>query len=182
MSQKKSGMTATGLRGLLIFLMILVIAGSVAGFYYGLQMVREYAVEVSHTTQDAAASDNQFDQLQALRQQLAQTQQLVKKANQIFTTNAKYQSQAVTDFQAYAKKAGVTIDTITFPNEGSTSTTKVVSVTLEDPVEYKRLIHFLQLTETSLPKLQTTSLSISRNTSNNDTVDVAAIKFNMSVK
>ncbi len=76
-AKTSGGFKATTLRGILIFFMIIVIGGAGAGFYFGLQMVRTYAVEVSHTTQDATASGTQFDQLQSLRQQLGQTQRLV---------------------------------------------------------------------------------------------------------
>jgi Tfp pilus assembly protein PilO len=175
---------ATSLRGLLIFLMILVLGASAAGFYLGLQYIREYAVEVSHVTQDAVASDSQVVELQKLRQQLAQTKKLVAKANQIFATPSNYQTKAVTDLERYADTSGVEIAGINF--RGSVSATDQnaeLAIALEQPVSYRQLIHFLQLIENSIPKMQVIEMSVSRpETPNGDNVRVGTIRIKMSVR
>lgn len=184
MAKQAKKFDATSLRGLLAFLMVIVLGASAAGFYFGLQTIREYAVEVSHVTQDAVASGAQVDELQRLRQQLTQTKQLVAKANQIFAKPSDYQARAVTDLQRYANRSGVKIDGINFPGQISAAEqTAPIAISLEQPVTYSQLVYFLQLIETSLPKMQVTELVVSRPESpNGDAVRVATIRINMSVR
>ena len=71
---KQKKFQATSLRKLLVTLFVIVILGLAGAFYLGLQIIREYSVEVEKTSKDAAASAKQVEDLAALRQQLADTQ------------------------------------------------------------------------------------------------------------
>jgi len=169
---KKSSLTATSLRSLLFFLMVLTVGGVVAGFYFGLERVKEHAVEVSHTVADADASGKRVDELQRLKVALAQSESLVEKANKIFTTEDQYQSQALKDVQKYANDTGITISNTTFdtgtvtPDESDptqpTSSSHSIVLTLDSPVSYAKLIQFLTLVEGNLPKMQVTSIDLQR--------------------
>lgn len=183
--KQKQAFQATSLRKLLVFLMILILAAAIGGFYLGLQQIRAYAVEVSHTTQDASASGAQVDRLRVLEQQLAQTQTLVEKADRIFTTDADYQSQAVKDLQKYASVAGVTISNTDFAQGGDIASQpyRLVTIRLEQPVSYERVVRFLQLVEGSIPKMQVDSITITRPASaSGDQVNVESIGIRISVR
>lgn len=164
---KKTGMKATSVRSLLTFLIVILIAGTVAGFYLGLQLVREASVDVSHTAQDAQASGKAIDELQQLKVTLTQSQALVTKANQLFTTSTGYQAQALKDVQKYASETGVTISKTNF-DTGATNdpnisaSAKPFSITLQSPVSYSKLINFLDAIEGNLPKMQVTSMELTR--------------------
>jgi uncharacterized protein (UPF0333 family) len=172
---KQSSMKATSLRSLLIFLLILVIAGIAAGFYYGLGRVREYAVEVSHTNADAQAAEQQVGELQRLKATLASSNELVKKANQLFATESSYQSRAIRDVQRYASRANITITDTSFPTgqQGSGSHTLVIN--LASPTSYVNFIRFLESIESNLPKMQVTGVDISR--ASGDTISVQNINI-----
>lgn len=164
----KKSMKATSLRSLLTVLLIVMIIGAGAGFYYGLEQVRAFSVEVSHTAADANASANAVDELQKLKQALAERETLVNKANQLFTTDASYQSQALKDVQKYASNIGLTILNTNFespPAESATPTTagtKSFSITLQSPLSYKKLLLLLDSIEGNLPKMQVSSIEVSR--------------------
>ncbi len=180
----KKALQATTLRKLLITLFILVILGIGGAFYFGLGLIREYAIEVTHSSEDAKASGGQIEDLQALQKQLEATQTLVGKANELFATEQTFQTQAITDLQRYASEAGVAITSTNFdqgdqPPQGA----RKVTITLTEPVSYPNLIRFLTLIEGSIPKMQVTKLTTSRPTSpSGDTVSVDPIELNISVR
>lgn len=163
---------------------MLVIISICGGFAYGLQVIREYSKEVTRTTEDANASGKQVEQLQALRQQLAQAQSLVEKANQIYATPANYQSVALNDLRRYATVAGISIvDTDFSQGDQPSQDSRRVTITLGDPVSYKNLVRFMQLVETSMPKMQVQSFSVARPSAPvGDQVTVSDIIINISVR
>lgn len=163
----KKGMKATSLRGLLAVVLVLIIAALTGGFYLGLQQIREFAVDVSHTSADASASGDQVSELRLLQETLAARETLVDKANRLFATDADYQSQALRDIQRYANKLDITIENTDFDNAQddpalSLGDVRVFTVTLQSPISYTKLIRFLDAVEGNLPKMQVASLSIDR--------------------
>ena len=175
---------ATKFRRFMIAAFILVIIGICASFYFGLQTIRNYAIEVTHITEDANASGKQVEQLQALRNQLAQAQSLVQKADQIYATQANYQSVAISDLQRYAQVANVSIvDTDFTQGEQQAENTRRVTIGLESPVSYSNLTRFLQLVEGSMPKMQVQKLTVARpTTATGNQVTVDDIIINISVR
>jgi len=179
-NNKNKGMKATSTRNVLAFLMFVVIVGAVAGFYFGLQTIKTYALDVSHTVSDANASGKNVEQLSELKKALADREPLVAKANSLFASEATYQSQVLKDLQKYASDAGITISNTSFDKQSagdtapipSVATSESVVVTVQSPVSYARLMKFLDALEGNLPKLQVTGVSLSRPT--NATGDLVA--------
>ena len=169
-NDKSKSLKATSTRNLLSFLMIIVLVGAVGGFYYGLQGLKAYALDVSHSVADANASGKNIEQLGALKQALSEREALVAKANSLFTTPNAYQSQVLKDLQKYAADTGVTISNTEFDKQaagGATAATGAanshsVAVTIGTPVSYAKLLKFLEALEGNLPKLQVTGVSLSR--------------------
>ena len=162
---------ATATRNVLSFILVVVIIGAIAGFYYGLQVLREYALDVAHTVTDSSASAENIDQLSALKQQLADGQPLVAKAEKLFSAPDTYQTQALKDISKYASEAGITISSIDSANPDSGSAASPLSpsgtgysevITLQNPVSYAKLLQFLNAIEGNLPKMQITGVSIDR--------------------
>ncbi len=178
----KQTFKASSLRALLALLLVGVVLGGGALFYQGLGMVREYSVEVSHRLKDADASGQQIQQLQLLKNQLTQSKSLISKADRLFATPSTYQGQVLTDLKRYASKTGLSIDATNFSDPSATGEYSV-AVTLGQPVSYPNLIRFLEYVETSLPKLQVSSLTLSPTSSATaDSVSVGTIKINVSVR
>lgn len=169
---KDKSMKATTTRNFLSLLMVLIILGSAVGFYFGLQIIKDYATVVSHTVSDANASGKNIEKLSALKQALTEREALVAKANTLFSTPETYQSQALKDIRKYANDSGVVVSNTQFDKaETPTSTTAIsttpatslpVTVTLQTPVSYSKLLKFLDAIEGNLPKMQVTGVSLSR--------------------
>jgi len=160
----------TSARNFLAFLLVLVVIGASAGFYFGLQLVKAYAVDVSHLTVDANASGKSVEQLSALKQQLSEKETLISKANKLFSTPTTYQTQTLKDVSKYAADAGLSIASIDSeseqdaagPTTTSTSANYSETITLNSPVSYAKFLQFLDAIEGNLPKMQITGISISR--------------------
>jgi Tfp pilus assembly protein PilO len=179
--QPKKQFTPAALRSILATLLVVVVASGGAVFYFGLEMVREFASEVNQSTADAEASGKQINQLQTLKNQLSQSNSLVDKANKLFATPTNYQS-AQQDIESYAKAAGISIASITFPDAGQ-SNTRSMSVNLKNPVSYTGLIAFLNNIEGNLPKLQVSSITLSHSSkAGANFVEVGEIKIDISVR
>ena len=168
---KQKKFQATSLRKLLVTLFVIVILGLAGAFYLGLQIIREYSVEVEKTSKDAAASAKQVEDLAALRQQLADTQARVSKADEIFSSDAEYRSEAATALNRYAEVAGISINNTSFtPGDQQPEGTRRVTIGIDSPASYDNLVYFLQLIEGSLPKMQVAALDITRASGNEVTV------------
>ena len=166
---KEKNSQATTTRNLLAFILVVVILGATAGFYYGLQIIKDYALEVTHAVADSNASTKNIDELGALKKQLADGEALVSKADNLFSTPDTYQTQALKDISKYAAEAGVTISSIdsatpdTSGNPPSSATSSYSeSITLQSPVSYTKLLKFLDAIEGNLPKMQITGVTLTR--------------------
>jgi hypothetical protein len=170
------------LRSVLTALLIIILLLGSGLFYLGLNMVREYAIAVNQGIADAEASAQQIQGLQVLKGQLAQSNSLIEKANQLFTTPAGYQSQTLTDINNYATAAGLTIASTTF-NDPTGTGVYSATVTFKDPVSYSKLLAFLHNIEGNLPKFQVSSVSLGYKAGGNaDSVSVASINIDISVR
>lgn len=178
---KKNAMRAMKLRNFLLSVVVILLGLVGAGFYFGLDAIRTFAVEVSHKTADATASGGNVVSLESLKQQLAERQSLVTKANQLFSTPDAYQAQVLKDIQAYAGRNGIIISDYSFDSATGATTSEALSsqpmqLTLQSPVSYKGLLGFLDAIEGNLPKLQVSQLTITRaDVTNADQVRVEPI-------
>jgi len=181
MNQKKR-FKPQNLRAILSVVFILLVVAGCAGFYFGINIVRDYAVEVNHRLADADASGKQVQELQQLKEQLSQSNSLIQKADQLFATPASYQAQVLTDLKRYADSAGLAIAATTFSDPATTGIHSV-TITLRQPVGYSNLITFLNAVEGSLPKLQVSSLSLGQPASGGASrIKTGEIKIDISVR
>ena len=183
MKKEQKKMNAVTVRNALSALMVIIVIGAAVGFYFGLQIIKDYALDVSHTVSDANASGQNIQKLSVLKTQITERKTLVTKANQLFATQDTYQLQSLKDIQKYAGEAGITITNTDF-NTAAASTPPVATgtaaapakvapatpataghslvVTLQSPVSYAKFIQFLDSIEGNLPKMQITGVGISR--------------------
>lgn len=163
-NQKK--LQAVTVRNILAAALVIIIIGSGVGFYFGLQLVKAYALEVTHAVTDSHASGQNIQELSNLKKQLADGQGLVAKADALFATPATYQTQALKDISKYANDAGISISSIDSaqPAVGAVAGTPSYSevITIQSPVSYAKFIQFLDGIEGNLPKMQITGITIGR--------------------
>jgi Tfp pilus assembly protein PilO len=165
------------LRAVLLVTLVVVVAGGLGLFYLGLNEVRKYAVEVNHSIADAEASNVRVEALQVLKGQLAQSETLIAKANQMFVTPENYQNQAIADISKYANTSGLAIAKISF-DELVAGVNPTMTVSLKAPVSYIKLVQFLDGIEGNIPKMQVSNIGLSHvNGQGADSVAVNDIKI-----
>lgn len=170
------------LRGILYFVLSIIIIGGAGLFYLGLQDIKEYATQVNHTIEDAEASQTQVQALQGLKGQIAQSEQLISKANQMFATPQNYQSQAIGDINAYASVSGVVVSQTSFDPD-TPGPTRTMTISLQSPVSYTGLVRFLDSIEGNLPKMQVSDIRLSHAPGRGaDVVNVEDIKLTIAVR
>lgn len=170
------------LQSLLGFILVAVILGGGALFYFGLETVRAYAISVNQRLEDADASEKQVEQLQVLKNQLAQSELLITKADKTFTTPEAYQAQALLDIQRYASQVGITVVGSDFETPEASGLHLIV-LRIGSPTNYEKLIQFLTLVEGNLPKMQVNSIDLKHSSQGNgQNVEVSNLKINISVR
>jgi hypothetical protein len=185
---KKSKMTASKLRGILSFLIVITLALSATGFYYAQGWLSKLAVSVSHTIADSTTSGNNVQALNKLQVELSSRQDIIARANNISISRQTYQTQAVGDLTSYARETGVSISNYTFPasdaapaTTASTPTT-TITLTLGNPVSYVSLLKFMKAIEGSLPKMQILNINIGRVTGDSQSVRVDQLTVAISTR
>lgn len=176
---KSRKLSAVTVRNSLIVVILLCISAIVAGFGYGLSIVRKTAVDVNQTVADAGASNNLAESLQNAQNQLNEGQTAVQKANSMFVGSGNYQDQTIKDLRRYADKYGLSISDFKFGTlSGNSNTTPRYSVglTIDSPVQYSDFIRFISAIEGNVPKMQILDIHLSRpNSGNADQVNVSKL-------
>lgn len=174
---KQKGMTATKLRALLVVLIIMLIGLAGVGFYFGQQILGDYAATVRQTVANSTASGNDVQSLKKLQEELVARQDIIAKANTLFATNQDYQNQVIKDLGTYAAKTGISISNYGFSAAsavGATGTPSTsVTITVGNPVSYTSLLAFMAAVEGSVPKMQIGNLTLTRIDGDSNSVSTA---------
>lgn len=150
---------------------------------FALSLLGSLATDVSHTTVDATASENNLQNLQQVQQTLANEKDVIQRASNIVADSQsyQYQDQILTDLKAFAGQAGIVITNLDF-SAASTSKTATptastapsgvkstsVSVTLKNPVNYVNFLKFIKSIEQNLTKMQISKIALSKSASGSD--------------
>ena len=195
---KKSGMTAKALRGILIFVIFVMIGASATGIYFAQKWLLGLAGTISQTVADSNSSGNNSQAAAQLQAELAAQQSVIEKTSLISVSRQNYQSKAIQDLDQYASDAGITISNYSFsqatPATSTTttsastatgaavSTNPVVTATLTSPVSYEKLLKFMNYVESNLPKMQIASVNLGRAAgSGSDSVRIDQLSIEVSV-
>lgn len=188
MKAKARNLTPTKLRLLLLAALVLILFLTVGVFYLGYRQLETMAVEVGEKVAEANDSQNTIQELQKLKQDLEANQDVITKASLIAADgqNYSYQDQIVNDLTTYAARASMTISNITFSTTGaaggaapatnpapapapaSTESAPAglkktnISVTLDNPVDYKNLLNFLHYIEQNLTRLKVANVTLTK--------------------
>ncbi len=193
----KMNLTPPKLRIILSVSMFLIVAAAVAAASLSYPFLRDRAVETSHATLDASASQNNLRALEELKERLGEDQEIVSRANSIVAESKsyQYQDQIIGDLNNYAGKAGVEITNIDFTATASTPSPSATTppaapapvapsgvksmqatVTLKNPINYLSLLRFLRSIEQNLTKMQVSKVSLAKDASGGVSSETLAIE------
>ena len=186
---KKFTLTATNLRIILAVSLVAITAIGAGGFALAYNWLDGFAADASTVASQAAASESELQELSQTEKMLKTQHHAVERASKIAAESKsyQYQDQIINDLNDFARKAGITIADITFTdnnakgssssssssssNKTGTSLTAIAglkantdSVTVKNPVEYRKLLTFMYLVEQSLTKMRIANVDLSRST------------------
>ena len=179
---KPSKMTATKLRGLLSFSLVLISIGCFGVFYMASGQLKASATEASRVIADAEASRNNLQALQTLQAELEKQRDTIARVDSVVANSQsyEYQNQIIADINKYAVVAKIDLTNIDFGTKdaaagastapapgvpvaaptpsGLKSTT--VTISLKSPTNYINLLNFVHLIEQNLPKMQISKMNL----------------------
>ncbi len=186
---KKFTLTATNLRIILAVSLVAITAIGAGGFTLAYNWLDGFAADASTVASHAAASESELQELSQTEKMLKTQHHAVERASKIAAESKsyQYQDQIINDLNDFARKAGITIADITFADnnaKGSSSSSSssssnktgtslpaiaglkatTASVTVKNPVEYRKLLTFMYLVEQSLTKMRIANVDLSRST------------------
>ena len=186
---KKFTLTATNLRIILAVSLVAITAIGAGGFALVYNWLDGFAADASTVASQAAASESELQELSQTEKMLKTQHHAVERASKIAAESKsyQYQDQIINDLNDFARKAGITISDITFADDnakgGSSSSSSssssktgtslpaiaglkatTASVTVKNPVEYRKLLTFMYLVEQSLTKMRIANVDLSRST------------------
>jgi|GEM_PF-1480192 len=183
----KGGMTAIKLRLILMISMLLLVVAATAGFLLVQRNLSEYATTISRLNADAESGDQNLVTLTGLQAKLDERQAAVTDAHSLVADESTYADLAISDITRISNDAGVKITSFEFVESGATSgtttapaaatptassvdtagvpasvTKKTISVAIESPLEYSKLMRFINGIETNKLKMQIPSVSMTK--------------------
>lgn len=196
---KKFTLTATNLRIILAVSLVVITAIGAGGFALAYNWLDGFAADASTVASQAAASESELQELSQTEKMLKTQHHAVERASKIAAESKsyQYQDQIINDLNDFARKAGITISDITFADDNakggsssnssssSSSSSKTgtslpaiaglkattASVTVKNPVEYRKLLTFMYLVEQSLTKMRIANVDLSRSTAQGQAPD-----------
>lgn len=187
-------MTAARLRLILIVVIFLVIAAVAGGFLFAHRSLTGYAAQISQLNADADSGDQNIATLRTLENRLDMERATIESARSVVADNATFAERVVSDITRIAAQSGVTITSLEYvdsgtPSSGSsaapapTPTTpsapgqatttaptginkKSISVAVESPIDYTKLMTFIRNIEANRLKLQISTVSLTKEDGN----------------
>lgn len=193
-------MTASRLRAGLLVTILLIIVAMAGGFFYTQRRLSAYATQISTMNADAQSGDANIQTLRNLQTRIDQEQPTIASARSIVADSATYSDLVVNDISRIANESGVDITSFEFVDSATASTTapatagapattgaqpaaapngvtkKVVSVSLESPLPYAKLMEFIRKIESNDLKMQFASVSMAKGEGSNVTTQTFSIE------
>ena len=194
----KGQMTAARLRTILLISMLLIVVGASAAFLFVRNNLNEYATTISRLNADANSGDQNIQTLRHLQTRLKDEQATIQSAHAIVADKSTYADQVINDIGRISAEAGVAIDSFEFvddqaaaaaataPGTAPATTTqptlaggvtkKSVTVSVENPIDYSKLLTFIKKIETNTLKMQIASVMLTKDKGNQVTTQTFSIE------
>lgn len=184
---KKTYMKATSFRAAMGFVVLLIIGGSVFGFFTAQDMLTTYANKVSTEIPRTDAQNAQTVATNKLKNDITLYKPTADKAISMLAPDQDTISQRL---NAIAASTNLSISNTSFRQATTTEITSLsprligaipnyAIITTNSPVNFSNLMRFIKAIEGSLPKMRVTSLIISQtpNLSNNVQINPITIEY-----
>ena len=180
---KKSYMKATSFRAAMGVVVVLIVGGSIFGFYTSQDMLTIYANQVSQKIPRSDAQNAQIVATNKLKNDITLYKQTADKAAEMLASDQDIISQRLNSF---ASNTNLSITNTAFSQPPTTGVggsspkliginTNLVTITIGSPTNFSNLMRFLKSIEGSLPKMRVTNLIINQTTNLSKNVQINPI-------
>lgn len=157
----------------------------VVDFVYVSKILRQKSVAADHAKISAEISSDDLTTVKEGAAYIKSIPETVKRSEAITAQSAlyRYQNQIVTDINNYARQAGISVSSYTFPPETTAATpptptttapaagkpattvptgikSSAVTITFGSKVGYSQFLHFLKLVENNITRMQITDVTL----------------------
>lgn len=181
----EKGISATSLRIILALTFFLVVCLTAGGFYIGYNWLDQYAVEVYKTAPRTFTTKEEDQSIKKLQSEANQYKLVSDKISDMVIPEDDYKNQIMNDLNKYASMSGISAPTYDFSKSDMLSTnglssisrpdSKIIIISLNNPVSYSNFIRFLKYIETNLPAIQITGLNITKSNASSDMITIEPI-------
>ena len=177
----KKALDASIMRIIMTLLLIVILAAMIGAVTFAYSFLSKASEDVGKMQNEAVAIDSKIQNLLVLKDQLDKNSDIAKKAKNIVSESKmyQYQNQIVQDLSTYADRAGIPIRSFTFQSDSKNSAqspaakkktntgptgikSTFVSIQLGEKINYVRFLHFLNLIEKNVTRMQLSGVAISR--------------------
>lgn len=177
----KKILNASIMRIIMTLLLIVILAAMIGAVTFAYSFLSKASEDVGKMQNEAVAIDSKIQNLLVLKDQLDKNSDVAKKAKNIVSESKmyQYQNQIVQDLSTYADRAGIPIRAFTFQSDSKNSAqspaakkktntgpagikSTFVSIQLGEKIDYVRFLHFLNLIEKNVTRMQLSGVAISR--------------------
>ena len=177
----KKVLNASIMRIIMTLLLIVILAAMIGAVTFAYSFLSKASEDVGKMQNEAVAIDSKIQNLLVLKDQLDKNSDIAKKAKNIVSESKmyQYQNQIVQDLSTYADRAGIPIRSFTFQSDSKNSAqspaakkkintgpagikSTFVSIQLGEKIDYVRFLHFLNLIEKNVTRMQLSGVAISR--------------------
>lgn len=162
MTSEGGGMSASNFRFVIGLIFVVIIAGLVAGYYFGSSLLTNQAEDLKDYLNSNSSTVNNSATVLKYKSILENNANLQTKIAELSTPVANYRDQVDTILKSYATKSGISIESLSY--EAATASrvdARVVGVNIDGQVNYDNLVKFLTYIESTLPKINVSKLNLS---------------------
>ncbi len=207
---KSSALTPSKLRLVLVGCMLALVILAVVLFMVGYQKIKDYSVSTRTIAAQAQGSNSSLQNLVTVKKQLEADTDVIQRASLIVSESKSYvyQDQIIQDITRFANNAGITITNIGFTDVGTAGATTATAppqagaatssptpasstpsgvktttatVTVNNPVDYNKMLVFIHSIEESLFKMRISQVTLSKPADAQGPNDVTSDVFTIEV-
>jgi hypothetical protein len=180
----KSNSSPARLRIFLLVSVILMVAVLVGGFIYASIWLADSASKIKAKNYSNVSGSIDGKQMTDLQQDVNSNKSNSIKATSLIVPSKTYENIIHQDLSKYANEIGIPIGDYSLSQKPSFMTTdapitgvqpQFVSVSISGPVQFNKLLEFIQAIESNVPKMKISGINISSVSGQNSMVSVKPI-------
>lgn len=174
----KPKLKATSLKNTMISIIVIIIIIAIAGFYF----MQDYLNKEFITDNASKPTANLAVDFADITKEISVNKVRIESVDSFYTNSENYKNIVNDNLTKYANLTGIVIAAKDWQTDDVSNKTKLVTITIKNPVSIDKFIKFVKAVEDSLPKMNLSSLSIKPVAKSNTLITVDPIMIEVYTK